>query len=98
MQGNMKHMLAQIDVRSVVIYNTLMVLDVQLVDINAEFVINMVILVASVTRRKRHLTRIGHLGHDHPKHINFRLVQFIHRIPYTASQKIVLVKIHSACN
>ena len=55
----MKHTQAQIDVRSVLIHNTLMVLDVQLDGTNAEIVTNMVILVACATRRKKHLTGKG---------------------------------------
>ena len=94
---NMKHMQGQIDVRSVVIHNMLMVLDVQLVGTNAEIVIKMFILVACATRRRKYLTQKGLWSQDHPKHINFRLVQFIHKIPYWASQKAGLVKIHSAC-
>ena len=36
---------------------------------------------------------------DHPKHIDFRLAQFAHKIPYAASQKICpQAKILSACN
>ena len=86
-------MQAQKDVRSVVIHNILMVLDIQLVSTNAEIVTNMVISVACATRRKKHLTRKGLWSQDHPKHINFRLVQFTCNIPYAASQKKVQVKI-----
>ena len=55
-------------------------------------------LVACATRRKTSLTRKGLCSPDHPKHINFRLVQFVCKILYAASQKIYpQVKIHSAC-
>ena len=87
---NMKHMQDQIDKRSVV-------LDVQLVGTHAEVVTNMVISVACAIRRKKHLTRKGLWSPDHPKYINFRLVQFICKIPYEASQMKVQVMIHSAC-
>ena len=111
---NMKHTQAQIDVRSVVIHNMLMVLDVQLVGTNAQIVIYMVIymviyiwsVIYMVSRHQCtncHIyghfstTRKGLWSQDHPKHINFRLVQFICKIPYAASQKTALVKIHSDC-
>ena len=46
------------------------------------------------TKRKKHLTRKGLWSQDHPKHINFRLAQFTHKIPYAASQTTcLLVKI-----
>ena len=70
-----------------VFHNILRDSDVQLVSTNAEIVTNMVISVACTTRRKKHLTRKGLWSQDHTKHINFRLVQFICKIPYVASQK-----------
>ena len=85
------------DVQNVVIHNILRDSDVQLVSTNTESVANMVISVACATRRKNYLTRKGLWNQDHPKHTNFRLVQFIHKIPYVASQKNVPVMIHSAC-
>ena len=94
----MKYMEAQKDVRSVETHNILIVLDLQLVNTNAEIVTNMVISEACATRRKKHLTRKGLWSQDHSKHINVRLVQFIHKIPYVASLKKVPVMIHSACN
>ena len=48
----MEHAQAQKDVRSVVIHNILMVLDVQLLGTNVEIFTDMVILVACATRRK----------------------------------------------
>ena len=69
----MKHAQAQKDVRSVVIHNILMVLDIQLVSTNAEIVTNMVISIACATRREKHLTRNGLWSQDQPKHINFRI-------------------------
>ena len=71
--------------------------DVQLVNTNAEIATNMVISVVCATRREKSLTRKHLWSQDHPKHINFRLVQFICKIPYVASQNTVLAKIHSAC-
>ena len=85
---NMKHMQAQIDVRSVVIHNMLRDLDVQLVNTNAEIAINMAISVACATGKKKYLAGKGLWSQDYPKHINFRLIQFVQKIFYVASQKI----------
>ena len=63
----MKHTQAQIDVKSVVIHNTLMVLDVQLVGNNPQIVINMVISVACATKRKKNLTKKRSLESRSPK-------------------------------
>ena len=83
--------------KNVVIHNILRDSDVQPVSTNAEIVTNMLISVACATRRKKHLTGKGLWSQNHPKCINFRLVQFIHKIPCAASQKKVPVMIHSAC-
>ena len=72
-QEIMKHTQAQIDVRSVVIHNTLRDLDVKLVSTNVRIVINLVISVAYATRRKNLSTK----GIQVPEHINWRLVQLI---------------------
>ena len=69
----MKHMQAQIDARNVVIHNTLIVLDVQLVGTNAKSATNMVISVACAIRRKKHLTRKGLWSHNHPKHTQLKI-------------------------
>ena len=70
--------------------------DSQLASTNVKIVTSMVILVACATRREI-LNMKGLWAPDHPKHINFRCVQFACKIPYAASQKRVLVKIYSAC-
>ena len=57
---NMKHMQAQIDVRSVVIHNMLRDLDVQLVSTNVRIVISLVISAACATRRKRESSPKAH--------------------------------------
>ena len=95
---NMKHTQVQKDEGSVVILSILRDSDVQLVSTNAEIVTNMVISVACATRKK-HLTRKGLWSQYHPKYTNFRLVHFIYKIPYVASQQIYpQAKTLSACN
>ena len=54
---NMKHMQAQVDVKSVVIQNMLRDLDVQLASTNVKIAISLAILVACATRRKSLNTR-----------------------------------------
>ena len=94
----MKHMQAEKDISSLVIHNMFRDLDVKLANTNTEIVIHMVISVACDTRKKN-LTRKGLWSQDHPKYINFRLVQFVCKILYLASQKIYhQAKILSACN
>ena len=53
---------------------------------------------SSLCYKKEALTRKGPWSKDNAKHTNFRLVQFICKIPYAASQKKVPVMMHSACN
>ena len=83
-------------IQNVVIHNILRDSDVQSASTNVKLVTSMVILVACATRRGI-LNIKGLLNPDHPKHINFTLVQFAFKIPYVASQKRALAKIYSAC-
>ena len=94
-----KYMQAKKDVQSVVIHNIQRDSDVQLASTNVEIATSMVISVACATRREKHMIRKGLWSQNHPKHINFRLVQFTHKIPYAASQKIYpQTMIFSACS
>ena len=91
-----KHTQVKKDVPNAVIHNIEKDLDVQLASTNVKIAISMVISVACAARREN-LNIKGLWSQVHPKHFNFRLVQFAHKIPYVASQKRVPVMIHSAC-
>ena len=91
-----KHKQVKKDVPNVVIHNIEKDLDVQLASMNVKLAIGMVILVPYDTGRGNlNIKCLWSQGHQ--KHINFRLVQFAHKIPYVASQKRAPVMIHSAC-
>ena len=82
-----KHTQVKKDVQSVMIHNILRDLDVQPANTNVKIATSKVISVACAKRREKHLTRKSLWSQDHSKHINFRLVQFTHKIPHVASQK-----------
>ena len=53
-----------------------------------------IILVACATRR---MDLKGPLNIDHPRHIDWRLLQLTQKILYAANQKVVQVMTHSVC-
>ena len=83
-----KHTQVKKDVQNVVSHNILRDLDDQLASTNVKNAISMVLSVACATRIEKHMTRKGFWSQDHPRHINFRLVQFTCKISYATSQKI----------
>ena len=82
-----KHKQPRKDVRSMVIQDMLRDLDVQQANTYVRIAIKLVISVACAIRSMDMKTK-GLWGPDHQRYIIRRLAQFVHTIPYVASQKI----------